>query len=90
MIFVITDVMIVMDNGSNNHKIVMLRPELWMALVMTEVKFRMDDDRNDHVTQNYDTLCLPSKCPKWRMTPVMTVVMARMDDDRAKSRDRRR
>ena len=35
-------------------------------------------------------LCLPSKCPKWRMTPVMTVVMARMDDDRAKSRDRRR
>ena len=90
MIFVITDVIIVMDNGSNNHKIVMLRPELWMALVMTDVKFRMDDDRNDHVTQNYDTLCLPSKCPKWRMTPVMTVVMARMDDDRAKSRDRRR
>ena len=68
----------------------MLCPELWMALVMTEVNFRMDDDRNDHVTQNYDTLCLPSKCPKRRMTPVMTVVMARMDDDRAKSRDRRR
>ena len=90
MIFVITDVMIVMDNGSNNHKIMMLCPELWMALVMTEVNFRMDDDRNDHVTQNYDTLCLPSKCPKRRMTPVMTVVMARMDDDRAKSRDRRR
>ena len=90
MIFVITDVIIVMDNGSNNHKIVMLRPELWMALVMTEVKFRMDDDRNDHVTQNYDTLCLPSQCSKWRMTLVMTVVMARMDDDRAKSRDRRR
>ena len=90
VIFVITDVMIVMDDGSNNHKIMMLCPELWMALVMTDVMFRMDDDRNDHVTQNYDTLCLPSKCPKWRMTPVMTVVMARMDDDRAKSRDRRR
>ena len=90
MIFVITDVMIVMDNGSNNHKIMMLCPELWMALVMTDVMFRMDDDRNDHITQNYDTLCLPSKCPKRRMTPVMTVVMARMDDDRAKSRDRRR
>ena len=82
--------MIVMDDGSNNHKIMMLCPELWMALVMTDVMFRMDDDRNDHVTQNYDTLCLPSKCPKRRMTPVMTVVMARMDDDRAKSRDRRR
>ena len=90
MIFVITDVMFVMDDGSNNHKIMMLCPELWMALVMTDVKFKTDDDRNDHVTQNYDTLCLPSKCPKWRMTPVMTVVMARMDDDRAKSRDRRR
>ena len=90
MIFVITDVVFVMDGGSNNHKIVMLRPELWMALVMTDVKFRTDDDRNDHVTQNYDTLCLPSKCPKWRMTLVMTVVMARMDDDRAKSRDIRR
>ena len=90
MIFVITDVVFVMDGGSNNHKIMMLRPEFWMALVMTDVMFRMDDDKDDHVTQNYDTLCLPSKCPKWRMTPVMTVVMARMDDDRAKSRDRRR
>ena len=54
MIFVITDVIIVMDNGSNNHKIVMLRPELWMALVMTDVMFRMDDDKDNNVTQNYD------------------------------------
>ena len=90
MIFVITDVVFVMDGGSNNHKIMMLRPELWMALLMTDVMFRMDDDKDDDVTQNYDALCLPSKCPKWRMTLAMTVVMARMDDDRAKSRDRRR
>ena len=45
MIFVITDVVFVMDDGSNNQKIMMLRPELWMALVMTDVLFRMDDDK---------------------------------------------
>ena len=54
MIFVITDVVFVMDGGSNNHKIMMLRPEFWMALVMTDVMYRMDDNKGDNVTQNYD------------------------------------